>query len=122
MGIALPVFNRTKFADSNLEVGIFNSMDILRDISNKSFENIIVLEREIEKGLTDRSNLEKDEPAGFNFPGVVFGEIPSKYNAREYLKAAVGWVYAAVSAISDAVAYIQQVNLGVLGLDEQLWS
>ena len=59
------------------------------------------------KALADLER-EFDEPAGFQLPGmgVVIGDVPPKANSTEYLKAAVGWVYACVSAISDAVARI----------------
>lgn len=51
------------------------------------------------------NELEMDEPAGFAYASsFVFGDAPPKGKTTDYLSAAVGWVYACVSAISDAVA------------------
>lgn len=59
---------------------------------------------ELQKGLADSFNADNyDEPIGFQGPGVVYGDVPPKMKSSEYLQAATGWVYAAVSAIADAV-------------------
>lgn len=80
-------------------------MDILKEISLRAE----AIRGEMRKGLvvTDRTELDIDEPAGFlNSSSFVFGEIPPKYKSREYLQAAMGWVYACASAIADGVAKI----------------
>lgn len=58
---------------------------------------------ETRKGIADRF-VETDEPMGFTGAGVSYGDVPPVLKASEYLKSAVGWVYACVMAIADAVA------------------
>ena len=74
------------------------------------------------KSLADLPR-ESDEPAGFKYQqdGVVFGDVPPKANASEYLKAAVGWVYSCVSAISDAIAR-NGIGLYKVGKDGEIES
>lgn len=77
-------------------------------IAEQTEDNRAELRGEIQKALSGREALELDEPAGFQNVGFVFGnEVPSTINVTEYLKAAVGWVYGCVSAISDAVAQVE---------------
>lgn len=54
-----------------------------------------------------QANLEMDEPKGFRSEGFVYGDIPPKLRASDYLNSAVGWVYACVSAICDSFASVQ---------------
>lgn len=78
-------------------------------IEKSAQENKENLHREIEKQLSGGPSRESDEPAGFEHSlGFVFGnEVPPTIKASEYLKHSVGWVYACVSAISDAVANVE---------------
>ncbi len=73
------------------------------EINQKKVDNY----NQLEKDLSSSIPQDKSEPAGFQGEGVFFGEMPPKMHAEDYLKAALGWVYAAVSAISDAVSKVQ---------------
>lgn len=79
-------------------------MSIFNDIE-RAKENF---RRDLESEMRALADLpiERDEPLGFQTQGqgIIIGDVPPKTNATEYLKAAVGWVYACVSAIADAVA------------------
>lgn len=76
-------------------------MDI-KDLSQKKLDNIDQLEKDLSSVL-----IEKDEPAGFRTEGVLFGETPPKMHAEDYLRSSMGWVYACVTAIADAVAKVE---------------
>lgn len=75
-----------------------------REIQTKQADYRQQLQSQIQRGLADAINPNDfDEPRGFTGPGFVYGNEPPKLKAEEYLHAASGWVYSAVSAIADAV-------------------
>lgn len=90
-------------------------MDIIAEIVKGQEANLGNLRSSIERGLTG-SSIEMDEPQGFRTDGVFFGDIPPKRGAADQLKAAIGWVYACVSAIADSVA---KVDIGLYEIDKQ---
>ncbi len=84
-------------------------MSIFSDLQERRSAESESLANELQKQLSDGgySADDFDEPRGFRGPGIVYGnDVPSTVNANEYIKAAVGWVYACVSAIAEAVAHI----------------
>jgi len=80
---------------------------MLSEINKKTNENLETLRNQIEQGLKKNKEVELDEPAGFQQEGVIFGDAPPKLKSSEYLRSALGWVYASVSAIADNVAKVQ---------------
>lgn len=79
-------------------------MNIFEEINQKSDIYQRELEAERNKGFSD-AEYELDEPAGFGAASsFIFGDAPPKGKTSEYLSAALGWVYACVSAIADGVA------------------
>lgn len=86
-------------------------MDISKEILEKQIGYQNDLRRE--RALSDRE-LDSTEPQGFQGSGVVYGDVPPRFNTEEYLKAAVGWVYSCVSAIADSVS---QINLKLFKLN-----
>lgn len=82
-------------------------MAIFETIEKATDEARQDLRAALSKQLSGGDNIDDDEPAGFRTQGVVFGDVPPTMKASDYLKSAVGWVYAAVSAISDAIAQIE---------------
>ncbi|HEX5429869.1 MAG TPA: phage portal protein [Patescibacteria group bacterium] len=74
-----------------------------KEIQRKTEENRTELKQSFnKKGLSDRV-IEPDEPLGFQGVGYTFGDEPPKLKEGDYLKSSIGWVYAAVSAIADAI-------------------
>jgi len=95
------------------------NMDILKDITEKSFNNRQDLQNELAKAL-GASNIEADEPQGFRTEGVFFGQQPPTINASEYLKASTGWVYGCVTRIANAVASVEIELYKVQGTGDEV--
>ena len=81
-------------------------MDIIQGIIEGASKGLADLHDQIGRGLSS-PNVEYDEPKGFQTEGILFGEIPPKTKTSDQLRAGFGWVYACISAISDAVARAQ---------------
>ena len=80
-------------------------MNIIKEIDLKSKEYAEQARRE-SKALSEE-DIEEDEPQGFQTQGIFFGEAPPSRKASDYLQAALGWVYACVVAIADAIAGVE---------------
>lgn len=86
-------------------------MDI-KDIAKSEIEIKSSLEYQLRQGLSSAVSEDSyDEPKGFQGPGVAYGDEPPKLKESDYLAAGCGWVYAAVSAIADAVMKVMKLRL-----------
>lgn len=77
-------------------------MDISSEIASKSAD----FKAELQRALSSDTQIETDEPQGFQGEGVFFGAQPPRMRLDEYLKSATGWVYGCITRIADAVASV----------------